>query len=656
MPTPAIREIANDAHKGARRAVGLTFFGLLFLLAIFGVERWYHEVSANEAIKTLRQTASTAGRIEILRERLSRLTMYTLTTGDLRLEGAHSEAVSELGSMLKQAEASIPERLVPEFRSQVSVAVLYEIELEQRAISLMLEGQTAEARAIIYAMRYDTPISVVETAMTNFLKLVEMDLEDYLDTMETREQWITLVIAIFAIILMTLLWRQVGQALSRAEAAHMETVTDYQMLETYDSVTGLPNRSTFIASADWEVREGEGGLIAVSLSDFGYHRTRLGHECADQVLVEIAERIQAVLEEDCLVCRDQGHGFTILAPNVERNRLVQHAQSLANKISATVVVDGEDVELRPTIGIVLYPDDGTSPHDLIRRAEIACHRAETEGQPIHFFRQEMDAAVQENARIRAELKTAIPNNEIIPYMQPLISLTSGQVIGFEILARWAHPERGLVPPLNFIPVAQEAGLLQALTFSVLRQALDTVKDWPEMPILAVNISPDMLQDGFLLSRLLDQMRRTGFPTHRLEVEITEDVFMQDFSGSSQVITTLREAGIRVSLDDFGAGYSSLARLSNLPIDKIKIDRSFIQTMEDSSHSLAIVDAILGLAHSLGLATTAEGIEDETAADTLRTMKCDIGQGYFWSPPVPMDKALELFLANANKGDDVSAVA
>jgi len=285
------------------------------------------------------------------------------------------------------------------------------------------------------------------------------------------------------------------------------------------------------------------------------------------------------------------------------------------------------------LGVALAPVDGEEANLLLRRADAALYRAKEEGRGrFAFFEAGMDARALERAALEQELRLAVRNDEIAPFFQPLVQLESGDVTGYEILARWSHAKRGLVAPDQFIKIAEETGLIGELTFNVLRRACIEALDWPQTPRLSLNIAPSQLRDAALPQKLLKVLTECGFPPARLEIEITEDALVADFDGARRLLSSLKNLGMRIALDDFGTGYSSLRHLRELPFDVLKIDRSFISDMTGSAEALSIVKTIVQLAKSLGLGVTAEGIETSEQALELAAIGCDRGQGFLLGRP------------------------
>ncbi|HVY51894.1 MAG TPA: EAL domain-containing protein [Devosia sp.] len=285
----------------------------------------------------------------------------------------------------------------------------------------------------------------------------------------------------------------------------------------------------------------------------------------------------------------------------------------------------------------------------MRAADIAMYRAKHDGRgAFRFFEQEMDEELRAQAEFESDLKAAIASGEIQPYYQPLVDVAAGKVYGFEVLARWPHPVRGMVPPDKFIPLCEQLGLIPQLCASMLRRACRAALRWPEDITLSVNISPSQLRDVSLPTQLLTILNQEQFSPKRLEIEITETALITDLETAKQILTAIRAVGIKVALDDFGTGYSSLYHLRELKFDKVKIDRSFVPSMEEDRESEKIVDAILSLAQSIGMPTVAEGIENKRVLEHLAEKGCEFGQGFLFG------KALNAADAERLLGEGVAA--
>ena len=430
-----------------------------------------------------------------------------------------------------------------------------------------------------------------------------------------------------------------------AEAAHLRA----RMLARHDVLTGLPNRRVLVEELHKALaRVSRGGVpfsvLLIDLDRFKPVNDIHGHQTGDLVLSEIATRLRSVLRGGDTLARIGGDEFVIVSDTIASQEAQTEAPiRLAERVQAVVCepiwAGDAKVEVGASIGIALCPADGNDADFILRAADIAMYRAKRAGRgSFRFYEQSMDTELRARAALEADVRRAVSEGHIQPYYQPLLDLRSGRLLGFEILARWSVPERGIVPPGTFIPIIEHLGLISEFTLDLLRRACRDSKLWPPELTLSINISPLELTDPLFPVRLMSVLSECGFAPSRLEIEITENALVTDLETAKSILTSLQSFGIKIALDDFGTGYSSLYHLRELHLDRIKIDRSFVQSINQNPESLKLVNAILGLAKSLALPTTAEGIED---ADVLKQMSeagVDIGQGFFFSQALPAAEA------------------
>jgi diguanylate cyclase (GGDEF)-like protein len=434
-------------------------------------------------------------------------------------------------------------------------------------------------------------------------------------------------------------FRANAEALEAAHCALTAAETHAQRLARHDPLTGLPNRRVLAAelqkAVDHVAHAPQAYLVLViDLDRFKPVNDLQGHAAGDFVLCEIARRLEDVVRKGDTIARLGGDEFAIVA-QADPLAYADAAMQLANRLLAAIrkpvfIADSQlYVEVGASIGIAALPNDGRDPETLLRAADIAMYRAKREGKGTsRFFEESMDRELREQALLEIDLRRALCDGQIRPHYQPLVDMQSGALYGFEILARWHHPVRGDVAPDVFVPIAENLGLISELTAAMLRRACRDASAWPDAAIrLSLNISPTQLNDRCLPAQLLPILAEERFAPSRLELEITETALAGDIKIAKTILTDFQRAGIKVSLDDFGTGYSSLYHLRELKFDKVKIDKSFVLSMQRDNESEKIVDAILSLAHSLGMPAVAEGIETREALHRLRAKGCEYGQGY-----------------------------
>jgi diguanylate cyclase (GGDEF)-like protein/PAS domain S-box-containing protein len=416
----------------------------------------------------------------------------------------------------------------------------------------------------------------------------------------------------------------------------------------HDALTGLPNRVLFHERLDAALAQlhHRGGLLAVHCLDLDHFKSvndTLGHPIGDDLLRVVAERLKDNLRDCDLVARLGGDEFAVIQLNIEHPREASDlAAKLIAALSANYDIQRHELVIGASIGIALAPSDGDAADVLLRNADMALYRAKAEGRgTLHFFEAEMDRRIQARRVLELDLRKAFANGEFDLYYQPLVNLHANQISGFEALLRWHHPERGMVLPGEFIALTEEIGLIGPLGEWVLRQACTEAARWPGDLKIAVNLSPAQFRTRSVVQAVLTALAYSGLPPHRLELEITESVLLGETEANLAILHQLREIGARISMDDFGTGYSSLSYLRSFPFDKIKIDRSFVRDLAERPDCMAIIRAMAGLGTSLGISTTAEGVETREQLERLRAEGCTEAQGYLFSPPRPASDIMSL---------------
>jgi diguanylate cyclase (GGDEF)-like protein len=420
-------------------------------------------------------------------------------------------------------------------------------------------------------------------------------------------------------------------------------------LALLDPLTGLANRRRFDEAVTTAVTSPPGShrlhaILMLDLNRFKSVNDIYGHPTGDQVLTIIASRIAAaVRQNEDVVARLGGDEFAVVAQHVFG---AEEAASIALRIVDTlrqpIHVDGNEHTVGVSIGIALFPQDATTSSELVRRSDIALYRAKAErGSAVKFFQEEMDIQVKARALMERDLRRAVAAGQIDVHYQPQVDLVTGEVTGFEALARWNHDEWGEVPPERFIPVAEECGLINELGAHVLRRACQDAVTWHGKATVSVNISPVQLHMPDFGTVVQHILLASGLAPHRLELEITENTLVRELQAAQAGLAGLRELGVRIALDDFGTGYSSLYHLRNFKVDRIKIDRSFVDSMATEQESAAIVRALLGLGHGLGVKVTAEGVEDAAQRAQLIRDGCDEAQGFLFSKALSAHEAQAL---------------
>ena len=418
-------------------------------------------------------------------------------------------------------------------------------------------------------------------------------------------------------------------------------------LARHDALTELPNRIQFLeemAATEAAISRGEkAAVLCIDLDHFKDVNDTLGHAIGDKVLKQASARLWGSTRENDVLARIGGDEFSLLLRSIDKpGDAAAIAERITRTMSTPFNIDGHHIAIGASVGIALAPADGETADQLMKNADLALYRAKAEVRStFHFFERGMDEAIQQRRSIEAGLRLALARKELRLVFQPLMGLKENRITCLEALLRWDHAERGTIPPNEFIPIAEETGLIVPIGEWVLREACRTAMTWPTDTRVAVNLSTVQFKNKKLYETVLAALQESGLPPTRLELEITESLLLAESEPTLETLHKLRALGVRISMDDFGTGYSSLSYLRSFPFDKIKIDRSFMRDLEQKGDSLAIIKAVIGLGHSLGMSTTAEGIETEEQLAAVREQGCNEVQGFLFSPPVDAGTVIEM---------------
>ena len=426
----------------------------------------------------------------------------------------------------------------------------------------------------------------------------------------------------------------------RSLAVFRENISQIAFLAHHDPLTRLPNRVMFhdrvqqcLARAD----HGSGfTVLCLDLDRFKAVNDTLGHPVGDALLCQVAERLRACVREGDTVARLGGDEFAIVLPNMlDAAEVDALALRIIAAIGAPYEVNGHQIGIGTSVGVAVARADGTTSHELLKNADTALYGAKSNGRgTVCFYEAAMNASLQTRRALEVGLRMALARDEFLLHYQPLVDARSHGILGFEALIRWMHPERGLVAPGDFIPIAESCGLISEIGRWTLRRACLDARSWPDHVKVAVNLSPVQFKDRQLVDSVRAALRESGLAAERLELEITESVLLHDSEAVLSILHRIKALGVQISMDDFGTGYSSLSYLRSFPFDKIKIDRSFVRDLPHDSNSVAIVRAVVGLSGTFGIAVTAEGVETSEQAAQLALEDCNQLQGYLFSKPIP----------------------
>ena len=477
--------------------------------------------------------------------------------------------------------------------------------------------------------------------------VLSASLRHYFAGGESTDQ--TLVIALLLNVALILFgWRR-HRELAHEVSVRAASEERAHQLASKDPLTGFLNRRSLgeEGAAMFVRAQRRGKAMAMMMLDLDHFKAindLHGHAIGDALLREVAAEIAAAMPSIALTARFGGDEFAcaFLFDPDHPDTVERIAERLVSRLAQPFAIEGLQLHISVSVGIDRSDADCASIDALMRSADIALYAAKNGGRNrFAWFDQSMERELQTRNELEVGLRGAIPRHEIVPYFEQQIDLASGRLTGFEVLARWEHPQRGVMIPELFIPIAEETGMIADLSLSIMRQAFTAARDWNAALSLSVNISPWQLKDAWLAQKIIKVLTETGFPATRLEIEITEISLFDNLALVQSIVGSLKNQGIRLALDDFGTGYSSLAHLRALPFDRIKIDKSFVMSVNENAESAALVNAITRLGESLNLPITAEGIVDSSIEERLRSLGCSKGQGYLYGRPTSISKTRRL---------------
>ena len=430
-------------------------------------------------------------------------------------------------------------------------------------------------------------------------------------------------------------------------------------LAHFDSLTGLANREyfniTFTRAVEQADRRNQTlGLMFLDLDHFKEINDTLGHLMGDKLLVCIAERLKSCVRSIDFIARLGGDEFVIILDDIKTSKIATNiAEKILSALSNPVDLANTEVFISSSIGITLFPDDGDNVNDLLKHADVAMYKAKDLGRNnFQFYTSELNTKIIQAIDIKNDLRGAIGRNELTLYYQPKISIIDNKIIGAEALLRWHHPVRGMVPPNDFIPIAEQSGLIIDIGQWVIREAIKQAKKWQQTLLpdfsMAINLSVKQFHNRDLIEFIETELGHSGINASTIELEITESLLMEKSDQEQDILKELSEKGFKISMDDFGTGYSSLSYLKRFTIDVLKIDRSFISDVMSNPDDAEIVKAIIVMAHALKLTVVAEGVESEAQMDFLKQLKCDQSQGFLVSKPIPAPEFEQLFREKNNE--------
>lgn len=614
--------------------VSLTLVGLL---RIAEINRHMERIVTNNNVKTelvhtmkdaLRERTIITHLVSLLKDPFAQNEEY-LNFNDQGVAFSTARAALE-GMPLSREEKEVQARIhALTVRTQPSVV---------RAVVLAMDGKTAEARKLIETEVVSAQKSI-SLELNQLLELQKQDTENAVTNAKDAYESTRLLMLVLGGSAAGL---GLGIAFVVIRNANKQT-DSLQHQAMFDSLTNLPNRVLFADRLQQTAliarREKRAfGLFAMDLDRFKEINDTLGHHIGDRVLQHVAGCTRSCLRESDTVARMGGDEFTILLATVsDLDGAIAVAKKILKAIGEPFMIAGRNLEIGASIGVVIFPQHGDDPDVLLRQADAAMYTAKQAQSGYRVYSEDLGHGVDDRMALQSELRQAIANNELVLHYQPKIDFSAAQVSGVEALVRWQHPTHGLMGPDNFIPLAEQTGLIKPLTKWVLKTALRQCEEWYRAGLtlsMSINVSAISIQDPEFPSQMAKMLEDFDVPISRIELEITETAVMSEPVRAVECIRKLSALGFQVAIDDFGTGYSSMAYLKELLVAKIKIDKSFVKDMATNHNDAVIVRSTVELGHNLGLKVVAEGVEDQAAWDKLKGLGCDSAQGYYMSRPLP----------------------
>ncbi len=653
MPTTAIMK---HTATTARRTVLIALAGAAVMVTAVIIERTTFERAQRAAMLELLATDQAASDILLADERLTMSANMATATGERRWLDRYEANVPIIRNAIGRAAALANTPVAKTFDSKTRAANDRLIALERSALAALSKGDPKGARRLLDSGLFAHNKQVLAQGTGALFEGTIANVRRQLLSLQHRTEIALPLIIVLCGLGAYLLWYRLNLSLARSQSAFVRAEGTIRSLAMNDALTGLANRRALFSELKGALAQAKQhhtklAVLMIDLDRFKPINDQHGHLVGDLVLKQVAYRLAATLPFARVQARYGGDEFlAVLAFEGSDEAVRRMGRQVVEALLQPMCLDGLRLQIGASVGSAIYPRDATTDEELIRKADLALRYGKQNAPGgAMAYDAALDADTDQRTELEEELRTAITQGTLLPHFQPVVDLRSGKTVSFEILCRWPHPTRGLLQPDTFIPLAESTGLIHELTMALLRSACLKARAFPEDITLAVNIAPQQIQDASLADKIVAVLNETGFAPHRLEVELTETALVTDLPAAEHVISSLKSLGIQVALDDFGTGYSSLFYLSELPIDVIKIDRSFIRSMKERKESGKVVTAILGLGKSLNVVTIAEGVETERDADYLKAKGCTLAQGNYFGKPMPIEEATMFLRSPQAKG-------
>lgn len=641
-PSPLLPSVSivEQTMRQARRAVAVTLAGGALWTALLLIERLWSADEQTRAAGRLGAAHEVAGRLRATEQELLDTAHLASITGDARWIERYGRLVDQLGQTTEHASLLAPLTVAERYRSETAATAAEIARMRASALDALRSGAHASARALFDSERYRRNSRLMSAANAELAAASLAATQAEVARLQRRSWLASSSAMLLALLAGAVLWRRLSKGLDPSRGTLRDAEVHIQRMASSDLLTGLDNRAGLHDAMHVRMRCAERAgeslsVLMIDLDRFKPVNDRHGHMVGDMVLKEVARRLCLCLGPDDLRARYGGDEFVVVTPEKAGPvGSLAKAERIIARLAEPMKFGDLVVTIGASVGMATYPLDAHSADELLRKADSALYRAKQAGRGhVHRYDALRDEVMAERHLLEQEIREGIATGQFVPFYQPIVGLDRRNVGSMELLCRWRHPERGLVSPDKFIAVAESSGLIGPLTFALLRAACKDMLRFAPNWRLSINVAPQQIENPDLVPQLLSIIYEAGLPPKRFDVELTETALVHDTARAREVILSLKRAGLTVTLDDFGTGYSSLSYLAEMTFDRIKIDRSFVRTLE-KPESAKIVDAIIGLSRSLGVDTVAEGVETEVQAAALRRMGCRNAQGYLFGRPMP----------------------
>ena len=627
--------------RQARRSVALALMGAAAVGTVLLAERLWSSQALAQATERHATAHRLAGEIKVTEQQLLVTADAASLTGDAGWVDRFDRLANQQTQTLEHTLLLAPAEVAAKYRETTRQADALLQRMRASALMAMTTGSHEAARGLFESEPYVSATQGLNRANEQLAQAVQVATLADLSRLKQRSYGVTAGTLLLALLLGLALWRRLSNGLDASRSSLLHAEGRIQRLATSDLLTGMDNRAGLHDAMHLRMQLARSkqeplAVLMVDLDRFKPINDRNGHMVGDLVLKEVALRLSQCLRQSDLRARYGGDEFVVVVDEREgASSARRSAERIIDRLSEPMRFGDLSVSIGASVGVARFPADGETDDELLRKADWALYRAKKGGRgSVCCYDPKLDEVMSEQHKLEQELREGIAAGQLVPFYQPIVGLARRNVLSLELLCRWRHPVRGLLTPDKFIPLAEHSGLIGPLTISLLRAAGKDLSKFPPHWRLSFNVAPQQIQDDALVHQLMSVLQESGVPPSRLDVELTETALVNDTARARQVILALKKTGMTVTLDDFGTGYSSLSYLAEMTFDKIKIDRSFVHTMQDRPQSAKIIDAIIGLSRSLGVSNVAEGVESELQASMLLKMGCQTAQGYLFGRPVP----------------------